>query len=162
MTKIIVFSGHGEWVLGNKSFVALPARCSMKFYTLNMKTLSDAFGGDLDRGIIKGVSVDQEAGPFKQVPDMTLFAPFDPPLNIRTPDLRHWHVVKLPAPIPTDDNNLQIQLKRKYEASLSQLFSYLRPAIDTADSVLFIWAACRAINLRPVGGESIGVNAMQR
>lgn len=162
MTKIIVFSGHGEWMLGKDSFVALPAKCSMKFYTLNMKTLSDAFGGDLDRGMIKGVSVDQEAGPFKQVPDMKLFPPFDPPLNIRTPDPRRWHVVKLPAPVPTDDKNLQIQIKKGYAATLSDLFRYLRPAIDVSDSVLFVWAACRAINLRAVGGERFGVNVMQR
>lgn len=163
MPKIIVFSGHGEWMLGNDSFAKLPAKCSMKFYTLNMKTLSDAFGGDLDRGMLAGVSVDQEAAPFKNVPDMKLFPPYDPPLHIRIPDLSRWHVVKLPAAIPTDNKNLQIQIQRGYDgATLSELFPHLEPAIDSSDSVSFIWAACRAINLKHVGGKKIGVNVMQR
>ena len=163
MAKVIVFSGHGEWMLGNDTFVKLPAKCSMKFYTLNMKTLSDAFGGDLDRGMISGVSVDQQAGPFKNVPDMKLFPPFGPPLHIRTPDLSRWHVLKLPAAVPTDDKNLQIQIQRDYDgATLSDLFSCLEPAIDSADETLFIWAACRAINLKRAGGKKFGVNVMQR
>jgi hypothetical protein len=162
MAKIIVFSGHGEWMLGNDAFVPLPAKCSMKFYTLNMKTLSDAFGGDLDRGMIAGVNVDQEANQFMHVPDMKLFPPFDPPLLIRAPDPTNWHVVKLPAPVPADNKNLQVQIKRGYEATLSELFPYLHSAIEMADEVVFIWAACRAINLKPVGGENLGVNVMQR
>jgi len=113
MPKIIALSGHGEWMLGKEGYVSLPANTSMKFYTMNMRTLSDAFGGDLDRGIIKGVEPDQEAGPFKTVPNMRLFPPTG--LNIRTPtNMGKWHIIKLPQRVPSDNKNLQIQIDPAY------------------------------------------------
>lgn len=62
MAKIIALSGHGEWMLGKEEFVTLPAQTSIKFYTMNMRTLSDALGGDPDRGLIQGMMPDQEVG----------------------------------------------------------------------------------------------------
>jgi hypothetical protein len=95
--KVIVFSGHGSWQLGKDTFVRMPPNCTMKFYTMNMKTLSDGLGGDLDRGIITGLEPDQETGPHVQAPDMRLYPPHG--LNIRQPDLARWHVIELPKPI---------------------------------------------------------------
>ena len=51
--KIIVLSGHGSWEVKQDEYVKLPAKCSIKFYTMNMRTLSDSLGGDIDRGVIK-------------------------------------------------------------------------------------------------------------
>lgn len=164
MPKIIVFSGHGDWQLGNEEFVKLPAKCSIRFYTLNMKTLSDAFGGELDQGKVAGIEPDQEAGPFMTVPDMRLYPPTDPPLHIRTPDLGKWNVLRLPAPVPVDDKNIQVQIDDAYGggADLKIMFEILEPAIRPADAVTFIWAACRAINLKGSGGQTLGVNELQR
>ena len=164
MPRIIVFSGHGSWELGDDEFVTVPAKCTIKFYTLNMKTLSDGLGGDIDRGRLAGLEPDQVNGPRSTIPDMRLFPPINPTLNIRQPPLATWHVLKLPAAIPTDTKNLQIQIQNAYTggASLKVLFELLQPAIDSTDQVTFLWAACRAINLKERGGESIGVNAMQR
>src|SRR5690606_17601378 len=75
MAKIIVFSGHGSWDLGADQYVKVPGKCSIKFYTLNMKTLSDSLGGDIDRGMIAGLEPDQEAGQFGIVPNMRLYPP---------------------------------------------------------------------------------------
>ncbi len=162
MPKVIVFSGHGRWDLGTDEFVQMPAKCSIKFYTMNAKLLSDSLGGDIDRGIIAGLEPDQEAGPFKTVPDMRLFPPSG--LHIRRPDPRRWHVLHLPGLIPVDDKNIQVQIKPHYQggASLSVLLKLLAPAIHQADSVLFLWAACREVLLRPAGGEALGVNVLQR
>ena len=162
MQKVIVFSGHGRWDLGDDEFVSLPAKCAIKFYTMNAKLLSDGLGGSIDRGFVTGLEPDQEAGPFKSVPDMRLFPPTG--LNIRTPSLSNWHVLKLPCRIPVDRKNIQIQIDPAYPggASLSVLFSYLDAAIRAADSVQFLWAACREVKLKDVGGRRVGVNVLGR
>jgi hypothetical protein len=163
MPKIIALSGHGEWMLGKEGYVSMPANTSIKFYTMNMRTLSDAFGGDLDRGIIKGVEPDQEAGPFKTVPNMRLFPPTG--LNIRTPtNMGKWHIIKLPQRVPADNKNIQIQIDPAYPggADLKTILTYLDPALRGSSDTLLIWAACRAINLSPAGGKSVGVNTLQR
>jgi len=162
MAKIIVFSGHGEWELGNDEYVQIPAKCSIKFYTMNMKTLSDGLGGDIDRGIIVGLEPDQEAGPFRTIPDMRLFPPTG--LHIRTPNPATWHILELPGVVPVDNKNIQVRINNAYPGggSLKIMFDLLAPAIRNADSVVFLWAACRAINLKDTGGKRLGVNAMQR
>jgi hypothetical protein len=163
MAKVIVFSGHGSWQLGKDTFTTLPAKCSIKFYTCNMKTLSDGLGGDIDRGIITGLDPDQEAGPFKSVPNMRLFPPTG--LNIRAPDATNWHVIKLPCAVPADNKNLQVQIASTHGGggSLETLLSLLEPAIATADEVILLWAACRAINLkRTAAGATLGINKLQR
>jgi len=160
--KVIVFSGHGAWDVTRDNFFKLPGKCSMKFYTMNMRTLSDGLGGDIDRGIITGLVPDQEASPFGSIPDMRLYPPHG--LRIRTPDPASWQVVHLPDPVPRNNKNLQIQIKDGFGggASLSVMIDFLRPAIETATSVTFLWAACRAIGLTATGGKKIGVNSMQR
>ncbi|MEY3172304.1 MAG: hypothetical protein RLZZ436_217 [Planctomycetota bacterium] len=160
MSKVIVLSGHGGWKLGDRSFVKVPARCSIKFFTMNMKTLSDGLGGDIDRGSIAGLEPDQEAGPFHSIPDMTLTPPVG--LNIRTPDPATWHCLRLPCPLPFDNKNIQVTISAGYEADLSDLFEYLAPVIERSDSVTFLWAACRAIELKKAGGKALGVNKLQR
>jgi len=161
-SKIIVFSGHGSWEVSKDSYVKLPAKCNIKFYTMNMRTLSDGLGGDIDRGIVTGLEPDQEGRPFSSIPDMRLYPPKG--LNIRTPNAATWQVVNLPDAVPNANKNLQIQIKNQYEggASLSVMFDLLKPAINSASSVTFLWAACRAIGLADTGGEKLGVNAMQR
>lgn len=163
MPKIIVLSGHGGWMLGEEGFASLPAGTSMKFYTLNMRTLSDAFGGDLDRGMLQGVTPDQEAAPFMNVPNMRLFPPSG--LNIRAPsDPSRWHVVKLPRRVPVDGRNLQIQIDPAYPggADLKTIFHFLDRALRASPDTVIIWAACRAINLKASGGKALGVNTLQR
>lgn len=161
-SKIIVFSGHGSWEVKKDSYVQLPAKCSIKFYTMNMKTLSDGLGGDIDRGIITGLRPDQEAGPLRNIPDMRLYPPDG--LHIRRPHPGTWEVVTLPAPVPSGNKNLQVQIKGHFGggASLSVMFEHLAPAISSSKSVTFLWAACRAIGLKNTGGEKLGVNVMQR
>jgi hypothetical protein len=161
MARIIVFSGHGQWALGKDGFFTLPIGCTMKFYTCNMKTLSDGLGGDIDRGIIAGLEPDQEATELQRVPDMRLFPPEG--LTIKQPGAG-WHVVKLPAAIPNDQKNLQIQIDDAYPGggSLSEMFEFLKTAIKLSGGADFLWAACRAINLRKAGGAKFGVNVMQR
>ena len=161
MARIIVFSGHGQWALGNDGFVTLPQGCTMKFYTCNMKTLSDGLGGDIDRGLIAGLEPDQEASELQRVPDMRLYPPDG--LTIKRPG-PGWHVVKLPGAIPNDQKNVQIQIDDAYPggASLSVMFDYLKVAIGLSGGADFLWAACRAINLKKAGGAKFGVNVMQR
>lgn len=162
MPKIIVFSGHGSWDLGADQYVKVPARCSIKFYTLNMKTLSDQLGGDIDRGLIAGLEPDQEASQFGIIPNMRLYPPDG--LTIKRPNPANWHVLDLPAVVPADGKNLQVRISDQYPGggNLEVLFKLLDPAIRSADSVVFLWAACRAINLKKAGGKDIGVNVMQR
>jgi len=162
MAKIIVFSGHGSWDLGADQYVKVPGKCSIKFYTLNMKTLSDSLGGDIDRGMIAGLEADQEAGQFGIVPNMRLYPPDG--LTIKRPSSANWHVIDLPDVVPADDKNLQVRIDNAYPGggNLEVLFKVLDPAIRSADSVVFLWAACRAINLKSAGGANFGVNAMQR
>jgi len=162
MAKIIVFSGHGDWALGTDQFVQIPAKCRMKFYTMNAKTLSDGLGGTIDRGMVAGLEPDQEAGAFQAVPDMRLYPPTG--LNIQRPDPATWHMVELPGMIPVDDKNLQLRINGQFGggASLSVLFRLLAPAIRQADEVVLLWAACRAVQLKCAGGKSLGVNVMQR
>jgi len=161
-SKIIVFSGHGAWALNKDAYTKLPAKCSIKFYTMNMRTLSDGLGGEIDRGIVTGYKPDQEGGPFSSIPDMRLYPPAG--LNIKEPDLATWAVVNLPGAVPNSSKNLQIKINSKYGggASLSVMFDLLKPAIDSASSVIFLWAACRAIGLSRTGGKLLGVNTMQR
>ncbi|HOY49863.1 MAG TPA: hypothetical protein PL185_08935 [Flavobacteriales bacterium] len=160
MSKVIVLSGHGSWEMKD-GYVTLPAKCSIKFYTCNMKTLSDGLGGDIDRGIVSGLDPDQEAGPFSTVPNMRLYPPAG--LLIRTPDARTWNVVDLPGPVPHDNKNLQVRIANQYGGGgdLKTLLDMLRPAI-TGQEVTILWAACRAIGLKNAGGKSIGINTMQR
>lgn len=163
MPKIIALSGHGEWMLGKEGYVSLPAGTSMKFYTMNMRTLSDAFGGDLDRGIINGVTCDQEAGPFMNVPNMRLFPPTG--LHIKKPaNSAAWHIVKLPQRVPVDNKNLQIQIDPAYPggADLKTILTYLDPALRASNDTILVWAACRAINLSASGGKAVGINTLQR
>jgi hypothetical protein len=133
----------------------------MKFYTCNMKTLSDGLGGDIDRGRVTGLEPDQEASELQRVPDMRLYPPDG--LTIKRPGAG-WHVVTLPAPIPSDQKNLQIQIGNAYPggASLSVLFGFLKDAIRLSGGADFLWAACRAVNLKNAGGEKFGVNVLQR
>lgn len=162
MEKIIVFSGHGDWKLGDDGFAKLPAKCSMKFFTMNARTLSDGLGGNIDRGIIEGLEPDQEAGAFKSVPDMRLYPPTG--LNIRDPNPANWHILELPGPVPVNNKNIQVKINDAYQggADLNLMFELLAPAIQQADSVMFLWAACRALGLKPAGGEKLGINTMQR
>jgi len=168
MGKIIVLSGHGDWdVLGAKArgeedvYTTLPGQCSIKFYTLNMRTLSDALGGNIDRGIVDGLKPDQEGGPWSTVPNMTLYPPTG--LHIRTPDPAKWDVIELPAAVPTGNKNLQVRIAAAYPGGgdLKTILDILRPAM-IGHEVTILWAACRAINLAHVRGQSIGVNSMQR
>ncbi len=162
MEKIIVFSGHGSWELGEDQYVKLPGKCSMKFYTMNMKTLSDKLGGNLDRGMIDGLEPDQQAEQFAIIPNMRLFPPEG--LNIKRPNAANWNVIDLPDTVPADSKNLQVRISNEYSdgGNLEELFQILAPAIRSADSVVFLWAACRAINLRKAGGKKLGVNVLQR
>jgi len=163
MAKIVALSGHGEWMLGKEGFVTLPSATSMRFYTMNMRTLSDAFGGDLDRGIIDGVTCDQEAGPFMKVPNMRIFPATG--LNIKPPaNPSNWHVIKLPRRVPVDNRNLQIQIDPAYPggADLKTILALLEPALRASSETMIIWAACRAINLSSAGGRALGVNTLQR
>ncbi|MFO8173206.1 MAG: hypothetical protein R6T96_02915 [Longimicrobiales bacterium] len=163
MPKIIVLSGHGMWMLGKEDFVTLPASTSIKFYTMNMRLLSDGFGGDLDRGIITNVEPDQEAGPFSSVPNMRLFPPTG--LHIRAPaNMANWHVVKLPQRVPADHRNLQIQVDPAYPggADLKTILAFLDPALRPSTDSLLIWAACREVKLKDVGGKAVGINTLQR
>ena len=115
-SKIIVFSGHGAWALNKDAYTKLPAKCSIKFYTMNMRTLSDGLGGEIDRGIVSGHKPDQEGGPFSSIPDMRLYPPAG--LNIKEPDLANWQVVNLPGAVPNSSKNLQIKIKSKYGGAL--------------------------------------------
>ena len=159
MSKIIVLSGHGSWEMKD-GYTTLPARCSIKFYTCNMKTLSDGLGGDIDRGMVAGLDPDQEAGPFQSVPNMRLYPPTG--LKIRMPAGHNWNIIELPAAVPNNRNNLQIKIANTYGAGgdLKTILKLLQPAILGQD-VTLLWAACRAIGLKSTG-KDIGVNAMQR
>jgi hypothetical protein len=161
MSKIIVLSGHGAWDLRD-GYTKLPARCAIRFYTLNMKTLSDALGGDIDRGIVSGLEPDQVGAPFATIPNMRLYPPHG--LNIRVPDLRTWNVIKLPQACPADSKNLQVRISDRYPAgySLEEILDMIEAALIGQD-VTILWAACRAIGLKKSAfGKSIGVNKMQR
>jgi hypothetical protein len=159
MGKIIVLSGHGSWEMKD-GYTTLPAKCSIKFYTCNMKTLSDGLGGDIDRGIVSGLTPDQEGGPFSTVPNMRLYPPAG--LNIRMPEAKTWDVIELPNALPSRNKNLQIRIASQYGggADLKTILTLLQPALGGTD-VTILWAACRAIGLKSTG-KSIGVNAMQR
>lgn len=65
---------------------------------------------------------------------------------------------------PVDDKNIQILINTKYGggASLSVMLRLLKDVIANTESIAFHWAACRAVNLRNVGGKAEGVNVMQR
>ena len=163
-SKTIVFSGHGSWESRTDGFVNLPAKCYIEFYTMNMKTLSDSLGGDIDQGLVSGLMPDQKNEPFNRIPNNRLYPPKG--LNIRTPNPAAWDVVKLPDPIPNSNKNLQIQIRDQYEAGadLSTIFSYLEPTIRNSSRVTFLWAACRAIGLKTNTDniKVLGVNDMQR
>jgi len=163
-SKTIVLSGHGSWDSRQDGYVNLPAKCYMEFYTMNMKTLSDSLGGDIDRGLVSGVIPDQKNGPFNRIPNNRLYPPTG--LNIKNPDPMLWDVVRLPAPVPINNKNLQIQIQDEYRdgADLETIFSFLEPVIRNAREVTLLWAACRAINLksRPGNVKVLGVNQMQR
>lgn len=163
-SKTIVFSGHGSWESRKDGYVNLPAKCHMEFYTMNMKTLSDSLGGDIDQGQVSGLVPDQKNGPFNRIPNNRLYPPSG--LNIRTPNPTTWDVVRLPDPIPINNKNLQIQIHNQYGdgADLATIFTYLEPVIRNASNVTFLWAACRAIGLDTYSDniKVLGVNAMQR
>jgi len=160
MSKIIVLSGHGSWEMKD-GYTTLPAKCSIKFYTCNMKTLSDGLGGDIDRGLVSGLVPDQESGPFSTVPNMRLYPPHG--LNIRTPG-NSWNVAELGiGVVPSGNRNLQVKIAAAYPggADLKTILQHLNVAI-MGNECTILWAACRAIGLRSAGGKSIGINAMQR
>lgn len=162
--RTIVFSGHGSWNSRKDGYVQLPAKCSMEFYTMNMRTLSDSLGGDIDRGIISGLVPDQENKPFGIIPNNRLYPPDG--LNIRRPDPASWDVLYLPGPLPKNNKNIQIQIqnRKKYKggANIKQIFEYLKPIINNSREITFLWAACRAIDLDVTGIDLPGVNKMQR
>ena len=160
MAKIIVLSGHGSWEMKD-GYTTLPAKCSIKFYTCNMKTLSDGLGGDIDRGLVSGLVPDQESGPFSTVPNMRLYPPTG--LNIRTPG-NNWDIIELgSSAIPISSKNLQVKIAAKYPggADLKVILKYLQNAI-MGNECTILWAACRAIGLKNTGGNAMGVNMMQR
>lgn len=162
MAKIIVLSGHGSWEMKD-GYTSLPEGCTIKFYTCNMKTLSDGLGGDIDRGMVAGLQPDQTGGPFSTVPNMRLYPPHG--LNIRTPDATKWDVVELSAAkIPAGDRNLQVKIADAHPGgkNLSEVLTELKHAILGNKDVTILWAACRAIGLKDTGGDKFGVNAMQR
>jgi hypothetical protein len=161
MAKIIVLSGHGSWEMKD-GYTQLPARTSIKFYTCNMKTLSDGLGGDIDRGIVANLEPDQESGPYSTVPNMRLYPPHG--LNIRTPNANTWNVIDIPtSTVPTSNKNLQVRIDHHYGGGgdLKTLLELLQPAL-VGHEVTILWAACRAIGLHNAGGKYVGVNAMQR
>jgi hypothetical protein len=167
MPKNIVFSGHGGWEPAKDGFAAVPKNCQMNFYTDNLKSLSDALGGQLD---VANITIDesQTQREFSSVPDYRLYPPTG--LNIKTPDLtRDWHVIHVPftqnTSCPADARNIQVIARggAKKGLPLSLLFNILRPAVDSSsDGVLFIWACCRALQFQDAGGEALGVNVVQR
>ena len=160
MGKIIVLSGHGSWEMKD-GYTTLPAKCWIKFFTCNMKTLSDGLGGDIDRGLIKGLKPDQEAGPFSSVPNMRLYPPHG--LLIRTPG-NNWDVIELGKnAAPVSNKNLQVKIanSRKGGMNLETILKELNTAMLGGECTI-LWAACRAIGLRRSGGDAFGVNALQR
>jgi len=160
--RIIVFSGHGSWESRKDGFINLPPKCYMEFYTMNMRTLSDSLGGDIDRGIVNGLVPDQVNGPYNSIPNNRLYPPHG--LNIRKPDTRNWIVVNLPDPVPNTTKNIQIRIKDRFGggADLETMFGLLQPVISNSSKVTFLWAACRAIGLKQTGIKIEGVNTMQR
>lgn len=160
MSKVIVLSGHGSWEMKD-GYTSLPGKCSIKFYTANMKTLSDGLGGDIDRGIVSGLVPDQEGGPYASVPNMRLYPPDG--LYIRVPNSANWDVIELPAAVAKKDKNLQVKIRAGHPdgIDLKSILVQLSPAMS-GEEVVILWAACRAIGLKRAGGSSIGVNQMQR
>lgn len=160
MSKIIVLSGHGSWEMRD-GYTTLPAKCSIKFYTCNMKTLSDGLGGNIDRGLITGLEPDQESGPFSTVPNMRLYPPTG--LNIRTPD-NNWNLVELGSgAVPAGNKNVQVKIAAAYPggADLKTILALLKSSMMGQECTI-LWAACRAIGLKSTGGKAIGVNTLQR
>ena len=160
MAKIIVLSGHGSWEMKD-GYTPLPAKCNIKFYTCNMKTLSDGLGGDIDRGLVSGLVPDQESGPFSTVPNMRLYPPNG--LNIQRPG-NNWNIVELgKESVPTGNKNLQIKIAGAYPggADLKTILRLLNGALMGSDCTI-LWAACRAIGLKSAGGKGIGINTLQR
>ena len=167
MARVIVMSGHGAWQVGSDDYTVVPGKTTVRFYTVNMKTLSDALGGDLDRGIVNGMEPDQEGGAHTTVPNMRLFPPINPSLNIRTPP-GSWRVLKLKddKTLPPETANLQVQIDNSLANGLDLatiLGESLSSSLYAVSENVIIWAACRAINLKESSrGQALKINAMQR
>lgn len=126
-----------------------------------MKTLSDALGGDIDRGLVSALKPDQEGGPWSTVPNMRLYPPTG--LHIRTPDSATWDLIELPGVVHNRTKNLQVRIGANYGGGgdLKTILDILQPAM-IGQEVTILWAACRAIGLANTGGQLFGINAMQR
>src|SRR5688572_19204320 len=111
MAKTIVLSGHGSWEMKD-GYTTLPGKCNIKFYTCNMKTLSDVLGGDIDRGLVTTLEPDQVGGAYSTVPNMRLYPPHG--LHIRRPDLSAWEVLDIPGVVPTSNKNLQVRIDNNF------------------------------------------------
>lgn len=155
--KLIIFSGHGSWDPKIKEpYVQVPKKSQFCFFTENMKTISDSFGGRVEKwGALLGIlpEPDQIIGEFKNMPNMMLHPPFNPTLNIQ----------KMTAEECKTHNAMQIILRKNAASvSLKDLFKIMNELKIPTEDVDMYWAACRAIDLKPVGGEKFGVNDMQR
>lgn len=151
--RTIVFSGHGSWIPEN-GYVQMTRNCRIEFYTENARTLSDALGGDLDRGITTGVMPDQRRPGYSSVTNNTLYRPTG--LNIRTPDPTTWVVYRhLLDPVPMGGENIQVQIPMSRSAgfTIKQILDRLDPAIRRDDEVRLIWAGCRAVEVTSVQAE---------
>jgi hypothetical protein len=156
---LIIFSGHGSWNAEN-GYVQVPKASRFVFFIEHMKTLSDQLGGHIESaGSLLGnlPAPDSEYQQYSTMPNYTLHPPYNPTLNIQ----------KLDPKAQRANQIFQVILKRNARSmTLRQLIPVLEsqlPKNIVLNGIDYFWACCRAVDFkREVGGEAIGVNAMQR
>lgn len=156
---LVVFSGHGSWDPKN-GYIQVPKASRFVFFIEHMKTLSDNLGGSVESvGALLGnlPAPDSTYEQFSTMPNYSLHPPYHPTLNIQ----------KLRSRVKRDNQIMQIILRRNARSlTLSQLIPIIEsklPKTTVLDGIDYFWACCRAVDFKhEVGGEAIGVNAMQR
>ena len=156
---LVIFSGHGSWN-PDDGFIQVPKGARFVAFTEHMKTLSDGLGGKIESlGSLLGTlpQPDSEFAQYMNMPNYTLHPPYDPPLNIQ----------RLTNNAQRNSNIWQIVLNRTSPSvTLKKLYPWIEKRLPdkiVRNGIDYFWACCRAVDFkREVGGEAIGVNAMQR
>lgn len=161
---ILVMSGHGSWAPADGYF-QVPAGSRLCFFTEFGKTLSDRFGGRIEKyGVAKGNLPDPDRvhGAFMTAPDMRLHPPYHPTLDIKTLSRSKRAGYNVCQVCLWDGSSPSYKLSQILPAFIGKKAIVNGVEHDFSNGADIYWAACSELELKGVGGESFGVNDCQR
>lgn len=153
MAKTLIVHGHGKWHLAD-GYVQTPRNISVEFYTEGGKNQLTGFVYEylLGSGLaLTGGNADLVIGPFRQTSNYTLSALSQ----------KDYETAKKYLAMGTLADNPDYSVIILGPGSTPKKLSVILKFAENKGFSKIVWMACRAVDLKKIGGRELGFNAPQ-